>query len=282
MMASLVNLRQRKRKRCRKCNQELSHSAYARHLNPSVCPEVRCNTSEAAQFEEDTEDNVQEENSAENGDALQEENSAENVDALQQQAENADALQQQVLAGDDSDGAEACDSRSVYLNPARKMNPKIAQVAVKRSTLYQHLIARTRQLLAISRRKAYCSSDLYVFKLSQLCYQISEQAISLLLSFLKTLLSWLGSYCPEIKTLRDVLPQNIYFLRKLLGRKSEITCFVVCPNCNSLYRYKDCVVTHRTGLIESAKCSFIQYPNHPQLFRRTKCNTLLMKMVKHG
>ena len=35
------------------------------------------------------------------------------MDALQQQAENADALQQQVLAGDDPDGAEACNSRSV-------------------------------------------------------------------------------------------------------------------------------------------------------------------------
>jgi hypothetical protein len=57
----------------------------------------------------------------------------------------------------------------------------------------------------------------------QLCYRVSERGMSLLLSFLKTLLSWLGSYCPEIKTLHDVLPRNIYFMRKVLGRKSEIT-----------------------------------------------------------
>lgn len=31
--------RLRKRKRCLKCNQELSHSAYVRHQNPVVCPE---------------------------------------------------------------------------------------------------------------------------------------------------------------------------------------------------------------------------------------------------
>ena len=35
-------------------------------------------------------------------------------------------------------------------------------------------------------------------------------------------------------------------------------------------------------MTESAKCSFVQYPNHPQLFRRAKCNTILMKTVKHG
>ena len=98
-VASLVKLSQRKRKRCRKCNQELSHSAYARHLNTSICPEVRCNTSEAARFEEDS---VLEENSAENGDALQE-------DIL---AENADALQEQVLAVDNASVEEACDTCS--------------------------------------------------------------------------------------------------------------------------------------------------------------------------
>ena len=37
-MASLT-MRQRKRKRCKKCNQELSHSAYIRHLSPTVCAE---------------------------------------------------------------------------------------------------------------------------------------------------------------------------------------------------------------------------------------------------
>lgn len=31
--------RQRIRRICSKCNQELSHSAYVRHQNPTVCPE---------------------------------------------------------------------------------------------------------------------------------------------------------------------------------------------------------------------------------------------------
>ena len=83
---------------------------------------------------------------------------------------------------------------------------------------------------------------------------IQFQSEYLILSLLKILLSWLSSYCPKIKTLHDVLPRNIYFMRKLLVRKSEITCFAVCPKCHSLCRYKGFVVTHRTVLIESAKC----------------------------
>ena len=38
-MACLSFVRERKRKRCPKCNQDLSHSAYNRHKNPAVCPE---------------------------------------------------------------------------------------------------------------------------------------------------------------------------------------------------------------------------------------------------
>ena len=174
MMASLANLRQRKR--CRKCNQEVLYSVYARHLNPSVCPEVRCNTSGAAQFVEDTEDNVQEQNSAGNGDALQEENSAENVDALQQQAKNADSLQQQVLAGDDPDGAEACDSLSVSSSSSESGSEDESQECVSCSeevdTLSQSDCEDESFWRSVSGKyETYCSSDLTFF---QLCYRISE------------------------------------------------------------------------------------------------------------
>ena len=38
-MASIAPTRLQKRKVCPKCGQSLSHAAYARHLNPNVCPE---------------------------------------------------------------------------------------------------------------------------------------------------------------------------------------------------------------------------------------------------
>ena len=42
------------------------------------------------------------------------------------------------------------------------------------------------------------------------------------------------------------------------------------------------MITHRGGLTESLKCVFVQYPNHPQLNHRRKCNTVLLKHVKYG
>ena len=51
----------------------------------------------------------------------------------------------------------------------------------------------------------------------QLYYRISERGISLLLAFLKSLLSWFCSLCPESLTLRLLavnMPKNVYFLKK--------------------------------------------------------------------
>ena len=50
----------------------------------------------------------------------------------------------------------------------------------------------------------------------------------------------------------------------------------MCPKCSALYELK---ATLPEG---SVTCSFIEFPNHPQRKRRSKCNTLLMKQVKYG
>ena len=42
VMATITgNIQRRKRRVCKKCKQQLSHSAYIRHQNPAVCPETR-------------------------------------------------------------------------------------------------------------------------------------------------------------------------------------------------------------------------------------------------
>ena len=74
----------------------------------------------------------------------------------------------------------------------------------------------------------------------------------------------------------------MFYLRKLLGRKNEIQSFVVCPKCKSLYNFHDCLITRHSGITESLKCSFIQYPNHPHLRHSSKCNVGLLKRVTYG
>lgn len=235
------------------------------HLNPTVCPEV--------QSREVEEEGTTAESPSENAlsrDSLQ-------LDNIRDDEAIVDACESDVHFDLNSSSEVSSESEvesQVCISSSEEMDAS--------STSDHEEDATASREQAVESIKCIAVQICMFLSFFQLCYRVSERAISLLLSFLKTLLSWLGSRCPEIKTLHDVLPQNIYFMRKLLGRKNEITCFVVCPKCHSLYRYKDCIVTHRTGMTESAKCSFVQYPNHPQLFRRTKCNTVLMKMVKHG
>ena len=164
-----------------------------------------------------------EENSAENGDALQEDISAE----------NADALQQQILAGDNASVEEACDSCSASSSSSESSSEDESQECISCSEEVDTLLASDCEYKEASGDQSVeimkcIAVQICVFlSFFQLCYPISERAISLLQSFLKILLSRLGSYCPEIKTLRDVLPHDIYFMRKLLASKSEITCFIV-------------------------------------------------------
>ena len=120
----------------------------------------------------------------------------------------------------------------------------------------------------------------------QLCYKVSERGITLLLNFFRSIISWVSTFTnsTDLLSLCDTIPRNIYFLKKVCGSNSSLVLltFVVCPKCQSIYDIKDCSITARSGLVESAKCPYVQYPNHPHASCREKCNTLLMKRVKHG
>ena len=104
----------------------------------------------------------------------------------------------------------------------------------------------------------------------QLCYRISERGISLLLMFLKSLLSWIYSFChvADIKVLLDNMPPKVYFLKKLVG---GVIYYVSCPKCHTIYKYIDCV-----DKTESKRCSFIEFPNHPHSTLPKKCDTVLL------
>ena len=104
----------------------------------------------------------------------------------------------------------------------------------------------------------------------------------MLLTFIRSLLSWFCSLCPnslDLKKITQKMPPNVYFLKKLVGCESDITFYVSCPRCHSIYNYKDCVV-YRNGRSESRLCSFVEFPN--QVRRRVKCDTLLLRRVKQS
>ena len=68
---------------------------------------------------------------------------------------------------------------------------------------------------------------------------VSECGISILQALLKLLLSWLSSLCLEslsVKLLAENMPINVYYLKKLVGGQNNITTFVSCPKCYSVYK----------------------------------------------
>lgn len=296
-MASLVTtVRERKRRRCLKCKQELSHCAYIRHQNPAVCPERGFRNVPREDAAASSTENTDSVITPQHQFITESEDAQASDDCMQGAICDVAAHDAPISEHSESEMCDnlesSCESESEcespeYISDGEAIDVLSGSDCEDLSAVSNEHSFSTNADLDVRRdeMKRVAVHICMFLSFFQLCYRLSERGVSLLLVFLRALLSWLCSLCPQsadIKTLHDLLPQNVYFLRKLLGKKSEITSFVVCPKCHSLYNYKDCIVTHSSGITESSKCVHIQYPNHPQLFRRTKCNTLLLKHVKYG
>ena len=91
-----------------------------------------------------------------------------------------------------------------------------------------------------------------------------------------------GSANMTLQAFADTFPITLYSLRKQLTIKNSFVEYVVCPSCHKLYVKDKCTVKSASGVIVSLKCDHIEYPNHPQRYRRRKCGAELMKKVKIG
>lgn len=259
--------RQRKRKRCLKCNQELSHSAYVRHQNPVVCP-------------------------ARNPPPVLSSTTLKSTVEISNPVSDllgvASASDFDVRVFSPSPTEETSDSSSESESDSITGSSEGVAIFSDDSTEEELLEVPTELQGATNtsreQMKLVATHICLFISFFQLCYRIPERGISLLLNFLRAFLYWLSSLVPSSNflLLRDMLPKNVYFLRKLCGSGVNITTYVMCPKCHFIYHLKDSIITNRDGRTESAKCSYIQYPNHPHQSRRAKCNTVLMKKVKNG
>lgn len=113
----------------------------------------------------------------------------------------------------------------------------------------------------------------------QIVYKISDNAIALLLRFLRCLILTIGRSF-NIPTLNENIhfPKSLYGCQSLIGiRHAPFKEFVVCPTCHLLYDPSIQQLTHGEN---SIKCKFIRFPHHPQARFRLPCNTTLMNRVK--
>ena len=127
---------------------------------------------------------------------------------------------------------------------------------------------------------------LYLFFLFmfQTLFRLSDTALDVLLKFMKMFFKTLQhQFSAFPKTFTDVIPDNIKSARNTLGNsRDRFDRYVCCPGCDSLYRMSDCVLKKSNGTLESAECTFIRFPLHPQRCHRKPCAVRLMKEIKHA
>lgn len=119
---------------------------------------------------------------------------------------------------------------------------------------------------------------LFICLWSSFC-SISDNALNLLISFIKTLFDSIATIFPLLTSFAVMLPTSLHTLRKQLGLdKDKFIKYAVRPKCDSLYSFDDSYIMHN-GKRVSKECSFVAFPNHKQTFRRTKCGEPLLKEV---
>lgn len=125
---------------------------------------------------------------------------------------------------------------------------------------------------------------LFLLLFWQSLFRVSNAALSSLLSLLKSIIRMLGTAF-QFRSLVDFsaqLPQTLHGAYSCVGMaRDDFIEYVVCPDCHSVYEYKDCFDTV-AGVKVSKECCHVSYPNHPQSTRRQKCGAHLLKRVKSG
>ena len=113
-----------------------------------------------------------------------------------------------------------------------------------------------------------------------IAFNVPDRAIVVLLRFFKYLLLMIGTAfnVPDLKS-ELYLPQSIHGCYSFLDLSESP--FIVCPSCNMLYGLAIHRLVHGTSSQrQSAKCSFTEFPNHPQRRFRLPCSAILLNQVQ--
>ena len=111
----------------------------------------------------------------------------------------------------------------------------------------------------------------------QFAFKVSNAAITTLLHFLRWFTIVIGQafLCNPIQEMGNSIPMT---LQSALENNDFLKYVVhVCPSCDSIYEYNDCVeVIRRNGQKESKRCQHVHFPNHPHASRRKPCEAILL------
>ena len=291
---------------CTGCKQELSRSAFYRHRNPSVCP-GRCTsliTNKIVGLQSQVEANPQTYTNAEvdprtmieTDDMFSDEGvTAIEINGMFSGEDGSGTEMDGMFSGEDGSGTEmdgdGISRPSIDVNGSEELSSANTDSEVP-DPITENLSKTTTEVRGETGNgaeglfqvvKAVCHCLLFF----QLKFRISDLGISFLLAFLKGFLSTILSLVPSSKPISELckmLPDSLHTLRNMMFANSKRASmeYVTCPKCCLLCQLKDCTTNLPGRASISEKCSFVEFPNHPQKWRRSKCNELLMKQVKCG
>lgn len=111
-------------------------------------------------------------------------------------------------------------------------------------------------------------------------YNIPDHGIVLLLKFFRFLIAKIMEIykSPAVNYIVNI-PLSIHGCYSLLGLKeTPFRQYTVCPSCHLLYNADTLLSSHRRT--EEIKCSFVEFPDHPQARYRLPCNSRLFDKVQ--
>ena len=229
----------RRRRKCASCYEELSRAAYYRHLNDrtgAVCHGKRRRLAEqtpseegsgsdelfsSSDFDEHLDTTFDFVSESENLNAEESENQD---DFLDDKDEDGDLSSASVDSTDEEEdmGEEIWESAS-----SESENEPEATNLNSNEVAYHTLMG------------------IFLFVTTfQLLFRVSERAMSFLLLFIKILMVYLSAIVnhPVITELCHILPKTMFRARRLFSKASEgVVEFVVCPKCNKLYKFSECI-----------------------------------------
>lgn len=118
----------------------------------------------------------------------------------------------------------------------------------------------------------------FIFVL-QAKYHLPNAAIDLLVKFMYSLLCVLGSFCTFADNLRKLFPRSLHMMRKYHFPACSFSKYPICRKCNKMYYSLDDCIDIIGSQRQSRHCGFVAFPNHPQISRRSTCNSVLLKTV---
>ena len=105
----------------------------------------------------------------------------------------------------------------------------------------------------------------------QCAFFLPNPAAELVLLLLRTVLSVLSVLCPHpfLAGVFAIFPASLYLAWKQFSSdRCAIHKFVVCPNCNAIYKYSNAIEKIGTHTVSKC-CTYTEYPNRSQAGMRS-------------